>query len=78
VKIFARRHDKATIFDVSGDIDSSNAQQVHHSLQLEIQKSSTARVVVNLSQVRYIDSRALPPWSRALKRPPTSAHGSFY
>lgn len=67
VQIFARRHDKATIFDVSGDIDSSNAQEVRHSLLQEIQKTSTARVVVNLSQVHYIDSSGIASLVEGLK-----------
>ena len=56
VQISARHHDKTTIFDVSGDIDFANSPEVRESLLREIRESHTARVIVNLRQVRYIDS----------------------
>jgi anti-sigma B factor antagonist len=56
VHISVRRHDKTTIFDLSGDIDFANSRDVRDSVLREIRERRTARVVVNLSQVRYIDS----------------------
>src|ERR1700745_2980554 len=56
VQISARRHDKTTIFDLSGDIDFANSPKVRDSVLHEIRESHTPRVAVNLSQVRYMDS----------------------
>jgi anti-sigma B factor antagonist len=56
LKISARRHDETAIFDVSGDIDFANSPEMRQSLLREIRENHTSRVVVNLSQVRYIDS----------------------
>jgi anti-sigma B factor antagonist len=67
VQIFARRQDKTTIFDVSGDIDFANSREVRQSVLQEIQESRTARVMVNLSQVRYIDSSGVASLVEALK-----------
>lgn len=52
MQISARRHDKTTIFDLSGDIDFANSPEVRQSLLSEIRETRTPRVVVNLSQVR--------------------------
>ncbi len=56
MQISARRYDKTTIFDLSGDIDFANSPEVRQPLLREIRENRTPRVVVNLSQVRYIDS----------------------
>ena len=56
MQIFVRRHDKVTIFDISGDIDFANSPRVRQSVLREVQQSRTPRVVVNLSKVDYIDS----------------------
>jgi anti-sigma B factor antagonist len=67
VQISARRHDKTTIFDVSGDIDFANSPEVRHSVLREIQESRTPRVAVNLSRVRYIDSSGVASLVEGLK-----------
>jgi anti-sigma B factor antagonist len=67
VKISPRRHDKTTIFDVSGDIDFANSPEVRQSLLREIRENHTSRVVVNLSQVRYIDSSGVASLVEGLK-----------
>jgi anti-sigma B factor antagonist len=67
VHISARRHDKTTIFDLSGDIDFANSRDVRDSVLREIRESRTARVVVNLSQVRYIDSSGVASLVEGLK-----------
>jgi anti-sigma B factor antagonist len=67
VQISARRHDKITIFDVSGDIDFANSPEVRQSLLSEIRENHTSRVVVNLSQVRYIDSSGVASLVEGLK-----------
>ena len=48
MQISARRHDKTTIFDVSGDIDFANSPEVRQAVLREIRESHTARVIVNL------------------------------
>jgi anti-sigma B factor antagonist len=67
MQISARRHDKTTIFDLSGDIDFANSPEVRQSVLLEIRESRTPRVVVNLSQVRYIDSSGVATLVEGLK-----------
>lgn len=67
MKISARHHDKTTIFDVSGDIDFANSPEVRQSLLREISENHTPRVVVNLSQVRYIDSSGVASLVEGLK-----------
>ena len=56
MRISARRNNKTTIFDLSGDIDFANSPEVRQSVLREIQEIRPARVVVNLTEVRYIDS----------------------
>lgn len=65
--ISARRQDNTTIFGLSGDIDFANSRDVRDSVLREIRESRTARVVVNLSQVRYIDSSGVASLIEALK-----------
>jgi anti-sigma B factor antagonist len=67
VQISARRHDKTTIFDVSGDIDFANSPEVRQSVLREIREIRTSRVVVNLTQVRYIDSSGVASLIEGLK-----------
>jgi anti-sigma B factor antagonist len=67
VQISARHHDKTTIFDVSGDIDFANSPEVRQSMLHEIRESRTARVIVNLRQVRYIDSSGVASLIEGLK-----------
>ena len=59
VQIFARRHDKTTILDLSGNIDFRNSPEVRQSVLREIRENRTSRVLVNLSQVRHIDSSGI-------------------
>ena len=65
--ISARRHDKSTILDVSGDIDFANSVEVRESLLREIRGIRAPRVVVNLSQVRYMDSSGVASLVEGLK-----------
>ena len=67
VKISARRNDKTTIFDLSGDIDFANSPVVRDSVLREIRESRTPRVMVNLSQVRYMDSSGVASLVEGLK-----------
>jgi anti-sigma B factor antagonist len=67
VQISARRNDKTTIFDLSGDIDFANSREVRQSLLHEIREIRRSRVVVNLSLVRYIDSSGVASLVEGLK-----------
>lgn len=67
MQISARRHDKSTILDVSGDIDFANSVEVRESLLREIRGIHAPRVVVNLSQVRYMDSSGVASLVEGLK-----------
>jgi anti-sigma B factor antagonist len=67
VHISARRQGKTAIFDVSGDIDFVNSPVVRDSVLHEIRESHTPRVVVNLSQVRYMDSSGVASLVEGLK-----------
>jgi len=67
VQISARRNDRTTIFDLSGDIDFANSPEVRQSLLREIRESRVPRVVVNLSGVHYIDSSGVASLVEGLK-----------
>jgi len=65
--ISARRQDKTTIFDLSGDVDFAKSPKVRDSVLREIRESHTPRVMMNLSQVRYIDSSGVASLVEGLK-----------
>jgi anti-sigma B factor antagonist len=67
VQISARHVDKATIFDVSGDIDLANSPEIRKALLREVRENRTPRVVMNLSKVRYIDSSGVASLVEGLK-----------
>jgi anti-sigma B factor antagonist len=67
VQIIARRIDQVTIFDLTGDIDFANSPEVRQSLLREIRDSRIPRVVMNLSEVRYIDSSGVASLVEGLK-----------
>ncbi len=67
MNISTRRNDKATIFDVSGDIDFANSPVVRDLVLREIRESRRPRVLVNLSQVRYMDSSGVASLIEGLK-----------
>lgn len=67
MQISARKTGPTTIFDVSGDIDFAKSPELRESLLHEIRGSHTPRVVVNLSQVRYLDSSGVASLVEALK-----------
>ncbi len=53
--------------DLSGDIDFASSQETRQSVLREIRESRASRVVVNLSQVRYIDSSGVASLIEGLK-----------
>ena len=67
MQISARRIEKITIFDVSGDIDLANSPEVRKALLKEIKETRTPRVVMNLMKVRYIDSSGVASLVEGLK-----------
>jgi len=67
VQISSRHIDKATIFDVAGDIDLANSPEVRKLLLREVRENRTPRVVMNLSKVRYIDSSGVASLVEGLK-----------
>ena len=67
MQISARREDKTTIFDVTGDIDLANSPEIRKALLREIRETRTPKVVMNLTKVRYIDSSGVASLVEALK-----------
>jgi anti-sigma B factor antagonist len=65
--ISTRRQNQTTNFDLSGDIDFASSPVVRDSVLREIRESRTPRVVVNLSQVRYMDSSGVASLVEGLK-----------
>jgi anti-sigma B factor antagonist len=67
LQITARHRDKTTILDVSGNIDFANSSELRQSVLREIIESRTPCVVVNLGQVRYIDTSGVASLVEGLK-----------
>ncbi len=67
MQIAARRLDKITIFDISGDIDLATSPELRKGLLRELRELRTPRVVLNLKSVRYIDSSGVASLVEALK-----------
>ena len=67
MKISTRHLGKTTIFDLSGDIDFVNSSEVRQSVLREIREAHTPRLVLNLRQVRYIDSSGIATLIEVLK-----------
>lgn len=67
MKISARRLDKITIFDVSGDIDLATSPELRKALLREFRELKTPRVVLNLGAVRYMDSSGVASLVEGLK-----------
>ena len=67
MQISIRRVDTTTIFDVSGDIDLANSPEVRKALLREVREIRTPRVLINLSEVRYIDSSGVASLVEGLK-----------
>ena len=67
MQISARRLDKITIFDISGDIDLSTSPELRKPLLRELRELRTPRVVLNLKAVRYVDSSGVASLVEGLK-----------
>lgn len=67
MNISARRMEKATILDVTGNIDMSNSPEVRKVLLRELHDKAVSRVLLNLSAVNYIDSSGVASLVEGLK-----------
>jgi anti-sigma B factor antagonist len=67
VQISTRQSGKATIVDVSGDIDLYNSPEVRKVLLAALREERAPRVIVNLREVRYIDSSGVASLVEGLK-----------
>lgn len=67
MQISARRLDKTTILDISGDIDLAHSTEVRRVVLQEFREKRTPKVILNLSDVRYIDSSGVASLVEGLK-----------
>jgi anti-sigma B factor antagonist len=67
VQIVARNSGGGVIFDISGDIDLANSPTMRKTLLGEIKDKHTAKVFLNLRNVRYIDSSGIASLVEGLK-----------
>ena len=71
MRLSMRKAGPVRIFDVAGEIDFANSPVLRSSLLNEIQQHPNIGVLVNLSEVPYIDSSGIvprSPESRATRR----------
>jgi anti-sigma B factor antagonist len=67
LQISVRRVDTTTIFDIAGDIDLANSPEVRRVLLREVREIRTPRVLMNLRNVRYLDSSGVASLVEGLK-----------
>ena len=67
MQVSVRRLDKTTIFDVSGDVDLASSPAERKALLHEVSDECIPRVLLNLSQVRYMDSSGVASMVESLK-----------
>jgi|SRR5580704_5269208 anti-sigma B factor antagonist len=67
MQISTRRMDMTTILDISGDIDLAHSSEVRRVVLLEFRENRTARVLLNLQAVNYIDSSGVASLVEGLK-----------
>src|SRR5437763_14073841 len=67
VQITARHSNSTTIYDVTSYIDLTNSPEIRKALLREVREKRTPRVVMNLSNVRYIDSSGVASLVEGLK-----------
>ncbi|HTC41386.1 MAG TPA: STAS domain-containing protein [Candidatus Acidoferrales bacterium] len=67
MQIAARPSDRMTILDISGDIDLANSPAMRKVLLGEIKDKHTPKVLLNLKNVRYIDSSGIASLVEGLK-----------
>jgi anti-sigma B factor antagonist len=59
--------DKATILDISGDIDLAHSTEVRRVVLVEFREKRTPKVLLNLIEVNYIDSSGVASLVEGLK-----------
>lgn len=67
MQIATRHSNKTTILDVSGDIDLATSPQLRKALLRELRELRIPRVVLNLKEVKYIDSSGVASLVEGLK-----------
>ncbi|PYT78330.1 MAG: anti-sigma factor antagonist [Acidobacteria bacterium] len=67
MQISARRLDKTTIFDVTGDVDLATSPELRKALLHELRDARIPRVILNLKAVRYMDSSGVASLVEGLK-----------
>ena len=67
MQISARHLEKITILDVSGQIDLATSPELRKALLRELRELRMPRVVLNLKEVRYIDSSGVASLVEGLK-----------
>lgn len=67
MQISARQSEGWVIFDLSGDIDLAHSPAMRKVLLGEIKEKHTAKVFLNLKNVRYIDSSGIASLVEGLK-----------
>lgn len=68
MKLSTRQQEGALILDVSGDIDLYNSPEIRKTLLAALKTRDLKRVVVNLKEVRYIDSSGVASLVEGLKK----------
>jgi anti-sigma B factor antagonist len=67
VQIVPRNAQGSVIFDISGDIDLAHSPAMRKVLLGEIKEKRTPKVLLNLKNVRYIDSSGIASLVEGLK-----------
>ena len=67
MQIAARESEGSVILDLSGDIDLAHSPAMRKALLGEIKEKRTAKVFLNLKNVRYIDSSGIASLVEGLK-----------
>ena len=65
--IATRQQGTSTVVDVQGDIDLYNSPEVRKIVLEELKEKKVARLIVNLTGVRYIDSSGVASLVEGLK-----------
>jgi len=67
VQISTRQSGTSTIVDVVGDIDLYNSPEIRKVLLEHIRDKKVPRIIINLKEVRYIDSSGVASLVEGLK-----------
>jgi len=67
MQIATRQAANATVVDIKGDIDLYNSPEIRKVILEELKEKRTTRLVVNLTNVRYIDSSGVASLVEGLK-----------